>query len=336
VRDLDLGVHRSTLATVTSASDSGDRSCERTRAHVVAVYDDDDDLTRAVVSFVAEALDNGGTAIVVATPAHRAAFAAALDARGYPRSRLERAGRYQALDAAETLASFLRGGRFNARAFTRVARALIAPAVRAGGPVCVFGEMVDLLWHDGDINGALALESWWNDLVDRHEFALFCAYSRSSLGAAGDLTAAKHMCDRHSALVALPTRLAGEENPDDIARVFVAAPTAPHDVRAFVRSVLDTWGETDLDGEAEIVASELATNAVRHARTPFRVSVTRRPAAIRIAVRDASFDPPEHQTEDHSVAGGRGVRLVAALSRAWGSDDEVDGKTVWAELPRAS
>ena len=59
-------------------------------------------------------------------------------------------------------------------------------------------------------------------------------------------------------------------------------------------------------------------------------------AAIRITVRDAWFDPPEHQTWDHSPSGGRGVRLVAALSRAWGADEEVDGKTVWAELPRAS
>jgi len=123
---------------------------------------------------------------------------------------------------------------------------------------------------------------------------------------------------------------------DEFARVFVAVPSAPHDVRAFVRSVLDTWGESRLDGEAEIVASELASNAVRHARTPFRVSVTRGAATIRIAVRDGSSDPPEHQIGDHSVPGGRGVRLVAALSRAWGSDDEVDGKTVWAELPRAS
>lgn len=133
-----------------------------------------------------------------------------------------------------------------------------------------------------------------------------------------------------------PESAGGDVPPDTIERVFRAVPSAPHEARAFVRAVLDAWGESSLEGEAEIVASELASNAVRHARTPFRVCVTRRGAVIRIAVRDASFDPPEHQTGDHSVAGGRGVRLVAALSRAWGTDEEVDGKTVWAELPRAS
>ena len=334
--DADLPVPGSRLAAANRASDSGDRSFERPRAHVVGVYDHDDDLADAVVPFLAEALDDGGRAIVIATPVHRAAFGAALDARGYARSELERLGRYQALDARETLASFLRDGRVDSQSFARVTRELIAPAVNAGGPVRVFGETVALLWDDGNVAGALALELSWNDLADRHAFALFCAYARSSLDAPSDLAAAKHMCEQHSAMVALPTRLADDDVPDDVERIFVAAPSAPHDVRAFVRSVLDAWGEGGLDGEAEIIASELASNAVRHARTPFRVSMTRRAAAIRIAVRDASFDPPEQHTRDHSVSGGRGVRLVAALSGAWGTDGEVDGKTVWAELPRAS
>jgi hypothetical protein len=198
--------------------------------------------------------------------------------------------------------------------------------------------MVALLWDDGDLAGALELETLWNELAERHAFALFCAYSISSLDAAGDLGAAKAICDRHTAVAPLPMRIPdrADDPPEVFARLFVAAPTAPQDVRAFVRSVLAAWGESQVDGEAEIIASELATNAVRHAQSPFRVSLTRAGSAIRIAVRDASFAAPEHRTWDHSVAGGRGVRLVAALSRAWGSDSETDGKTVWAELARSA
>ena len=337
MRNVEMRAAASTLAAVNGASDSGDRSFDRTRAHLVAVYDRDDDLADAVVSFLGEALEAGGAAIVIATPEHRAAFDSVLEARGYAREELERSGRYQSLDARATLASLMRGGRPDIAAFPRTTRALFAPAARAGGPIRVFGEMVALLWDDDDVAGALALESLWNDVAEQTAFDLFCAYPRTSLDVTGDLAAAKHMCDCHSALVSLPTRLADDgASADELTRVFVAAQSAPHDVRAFVRSVLDAWGESRLDGEAEIVASELASNAVRHARTPFRVCMTRRAAAIRIAVRDASFDQPDHQTWDHSVAGGRGVRLVAALSRAWGTEEEVDGKTVWAELPRAS
>jgi hypothetical protein len=59
--------------------------------------------------------------------------------------------------------------------------------------------------------------------------------------------------------------------------------------------------------------------------------------SIRISVRDASFAPPIRLTPDGVLVGGRGVQLVAALARAWGTCDESDGKTVWAELalPRA-
>jgi anti-sigma regulatory factor (Ser/Thr protein kinase) len=114
----------------------------------------------------------------------------------------------------------------------------------------------------------------------------------------------------------------------------MVGPTAPHEARAYVRQVLDGWGEGDRDGEAEIIASELATNAVRHARSPFRVSVNRTEEAIRIAVRDASTDRPRHIMRDDFEVGGRGVRLIAALSKAWGSSTEADGKTVWAEVAR--
>ena len=81
--DVGLTSSGSTLAAVNSASDAGDRSFVDTRAHIVGVYDHDDDLVRAVVPFLADGLAAGGTAIVIATPQHRAAFAAALEARGY-------------------------------------------------------------------------------------------------------------------------------------------------------------------------------------------------------------------------------------------------------------
>jgi anti-sigma regulatory factor (Ser/Thr protein kinase) len=199
--------------------------------------------------------------------------------------------------------------------------------------------MVALLWDDGHIAGALDLESLWNRLASQYRFALFCAYALSSLETAGDLAAAKAMCDRHSHVVSLHTaasHAARVERRDSYEHLFLVVPSAPQDVRAFVRTALEAWGESELNGDVEIVASELATNAVRHARSTFHVAITRTASVIRISVRDASFEPPEHVVRDHAALGGRGVRLVAALTRAWGTDAEHDGKTVWAEVPRAA
>ena len=105
-------------------------------------------------------------------------------------------------------------------------------------------------------------------------------------------------------------------------------------MRRFVRDVLTPWGDDEFVENAEIIASELATNAVKHARSPFRVALAPSADTIRISVRDASFAPPVRLHPDGVLVGGRGVQLVAALARDWGVRDEADGKTVWAELAR--
>jgi anti-sigma regulatory factor (Ser/Thr protein kinase) len=305
--------------------------------HLVAVYDGNDALAATTAEFLADALDRGGTAVVIATLAHRRAIASALVSRGAALDDLVRAGRYRSLDARDTLGSLLRAGYPDPEAFSSVAGEMLSSAAEAGRPVHVFGEMVALLWNDGNVAAALDLESLWNRVHSRERFALLCAYPRSLLEERGDLVSAKGMCDRHSAVLA-PTSSTDARAPDtrdDVCeRLFIVAPNAPHEARSFVRSVLDRWGERD-DGESEIIASELATNAVRHARSPFRVRLSRTKAGIRIAVSDASSERPEHIVRDDYEFGGRGVRLVAALSTAWGTDHEAGGKTVWAEVARA-
>ena len=57
---------------------------------------------------------------------------------------------------------------------------------------------------------------------------------------------------------------------------------------------------------------------------------------VRVAVRDASFEQPKDVSAMAGVVGGRGVRLIAALSSKWGTQPEADGKTVWAEVARQS
>ncbi len=269
---------------------------------------------------------------MVATLEHRRAIASVLTSRGVALDALVDAGRYQSLDACDTLAMFMRGGHPDPEAFSAVVADRIGSASASGRPVHVFGEMVSLLWDDDNVAGALDLESLWNRVSGRKRFARLCAYEHASLQATGDLASTKGMCDRHCAVL----QLAGPTPRDLLAtgaeRLFLAVPTAPHDVRVFVRGVLEGWGVRDRGGDAEMVASELATNAVRHARSPFVVSLARDTATIRIAVRDASFQRPEHIVRDDCECGGRGVRLVAALASEWGVVEEVDGKSVWADV----
>ena len=97
------------------------------------------------------------------------------------------------------------------------------------------------------------------------------------------------------------------------------------------------WACGDVIDDANLIATELATNAVLHTRDGFAVVLTRRPeGTIRIAVRDASLVRPRPRRAGPFEGSGRGLRIVDALATAWGVDPLSDGKVVWAELRRPS
>ena len=88
--------------------------------------------------------------------------------------------------------------------------------------------------------------------------------------------------------------------------------------------------------DASLVISELATNAVLHAETPFTVTLTRRNGTVTIAVQDLSpvLMPVGPPTPDHPTRpNGRGLEIVQALSTAWGVIPDGHGKSVWASFP---
>ncbi len=115
---------------------------------------------------------------------------------------------------------------------------------------------------------------------------------------------------------------------------FTVTPSAPAAARGHVRRVCRRWDvDDDAREAAEIVVTELVTNAVEHAESPSVVEVERRVHAFRLAVRD--FDQtelPGATLPDPRSPRGRGLAMVAAVAQAWGVDADADGKTVWAEM----
>jgi anti-sigma regulatory factor (Ser/Thr protein kinase) len=308
--------------------------------HVVAFYEGERDLIGAVAAHLAPALGHGGAAVVVATAPRRRALDLALAQLGFPVEALTAAGRYRSFDARATLDTFMRDGSPDPELFTASVGPILEDGTGANG-VRVFGEMVALLWDDGNVAGAVALESLWNDLAARQTFALFCAYPASVLDGSDDLGAAKAVCDRHSHVVALAGATENSRtlaaDRDEVVRSFAPTVASLHAVRAFVDNALDGW-QTNARARdtAAVIVSELATNAIAHARSPFRVSLARTPSAIQIAVRDASDAWPQAQSLNAARMSGRGIVLVGALADEWGTRVEPDGKTVWATLARST
>jgi len=85
---------------------------------------------------------------------------------------------------------------------------------------------------------------------------------------------------------------------------------------------------------ATLIVSELATNAVLHARSRFDVAVTTDDGRIRIEVTDFGSGAPEVGELRPTAPGGRGLRIVGALADEWGWADQDGRKTVWCLLTR--
>ena len=110
-------------------------------------------------------------------------------------------------------------------------------------------------------------------------------------------------------------------------------PSAVRQARAWVTATLMVWNLDRHAQAAALVTSELVTNVVLHARTPFRLSLEADTARVLIEVEDGSTDPAQApaQIPDLSME-GRGLRAVAALSSDWGCRLLSEGKVVWAEM----
>jgi anti-sigma regulatory factor (Ser/Thr protein kinase)/anti-anti-sigma regulatory factor len=110
--------------------------------------------------------------------------------------------------------------------------------------------------------------------------------------------------------------------------------TAPSTARRFVRETCELWQLPPTVREvAELVATELVTNAVEHAHSSSRFTLTLTGSAFGVAVRDYCPSPiPRPRPIDVKAFRGRGLHLVACVAQTWGGNPHPDGKTIWASL----
>jgi anti-sigma regulatory factor (Ser/Thr protein kinase) len=102
--------------------------------------------------------------------------------------------------------------------------------------------------------------------------------------------------------------------------------------REFVRDRLEHWQATDQIEYAVLVATELVTNAVLHARTQIHLTVSVDESRVRVEVYDENTRLPTVAAIDPDATSGRGLALVAAVARSWGIEHHPHGKVVWAEI----
>jgi hypothetical protein len=173
-------------------------------AHLVQVYRHSDEIAATVSAFLAEGLAAGEPAITIATGEHLTLFADSLRERGLDPIELQERGMLQPVDAEETLASLLDDSVPSPVKFDEIIGSLVerTSAAAGGASVRAYGEMVDLLWHRGDPEGAVALEGLWNDLGTRLRFSLLCGYRIDIFDRTAQVTFLPQVCRTHSRVLA--------------------------------------------------------------------------------------------------------------------------------------
>lgn len=114
-------------------------------------------------------------------------------------------------------------------------------------------------------------------------------------------------------------------------RQFSCRPESVTAARGFVRETLREQAQELVDA-AELMACELATNCVQHARTDFELAISDGHGEIRVEVSDAGHGRPTLRSPTVLEPSGRGLRIVQGLSKAWGVVPGEDGTRVWFTL----
>jgi serine phosphatase RsbU (regulator of sigma subunit)/anti-sigma regulatory factor (Ser/Thr protein kinase) len=109
--------------------------------------------------------------------------------------------------------------------------------------------------------------------------------------------------------------------------------TSASRARTVIRRPLKRWGLTDLVPTAELLVSELVTNAVRYAQGRIGLRLVKEETALFCEVLDDSAALPRlRHPEDHDER-GRGLQVVSQVAQRWGARRAASGKVVWCELP---
>ncbi|MFE7129352.1 ATP-binding protein [Streptomyces sp. NPDC057638] len=104
----------------------------------------------------------------------------------------------------------------------------------------------------------------------------------------------------------------------------------PHTQATCAFAVAFEPADSRVEHMRRITKAELVTNAIQHGEGAVELRVEVRPCELRIAVTDGSHQKPVLRNAADGEEGGRGLQLVDAFAKEWGTSG--DGRTIWCTL----
>jgi signal transduction histidine kinase len=168
--------------------------------HAVQFYDNDVFLCETVARFANAGLAAGERLLLISTPAHVLGIFSRLDQELLQRAR--QCGQITVLDARSVLDSFMLNGMPDAERFSwAVEQAMAASRSHPSARLRAFGEMVDLLWRDGNVDAAMRLEELWDTARVKYELTLLCAYGMGNFREHRDAANFHDVCSVHTHVI---------------------------------------------------------------------------------------------------------------------------------------
>jgi PAS domain S-box-containing protein len=166
-------------------------------SHLVQFYEDDGFLIDSLTRWFADGLSAGDSCVYIGTESHLISLEKRLAARGIDLDKLRKEGRFICRDASHVLSTFMVDEWPDESLFTRAIEGVIGCVTKARD-LRAFGEMVALLWADGNRKAAVRLEEMWNTFMKTHALALCCAYPLHSFGSDADASLFLKVCAQHT------------------------------------------------------------------------------------------------------------------------------------------
>lgn len=141
--------------------------------HSVRIYDDDDGLALRVAEYLGAGLSSGEAVRVIAVPEHWEGISRRMVDDGVDLHEVQRSGQVKFIDARATLGRVTTSELPDRSKLNQVVGELVGPlhAFR------IYGELVDLLWQDGQLDEALRLEGYWDEILGHSDGKLLCGYA---------------------------------------------------------------------------------------------------------------------------------------------------------------
>jgi hypothetical protein len=260
------------------------------QGHLVQFYDGGDgSLTRNAGLYLLEGLKRRDGLLVIADPSTSDKLKRELEQYDIDVGLTVRNGQLLFADAQETLARFMRGGQPDWDLFEIVlgtAMRQVRPKVPRGG-LRAYGEMVGILWKSGQFSAAARLEQFWNKLLGRLSFSLFCGYSIDVFGRDFQVASLDALLCAHTHL--LPGTGGNLEKAINVAMEEVLGPDT-HDLKSLITAnfrpswavmprgeAMILWLKHNLPGQAD----EILSRARHHYQATDRTTDRTPASAIR-------------------------------------------------------